>query len=185
MPKEKISDILDSFVEQLQLIQPVPPLLPYNSEWPSDCYLNTAEDGQQVGWRPARQTSTSDMFLRLGEALEETIHPDIIEYYSRYWSDPLPAKCEHGDLSLIQVWNYDDMERLRSNLIGHALAKRQQKRPLTFFFACPEPDEDYFISLDNYTGEIWLEKPGKPPIRKLAECIADFLKTVTPKSIDS
>ena len=176
---------LDEFVEQLIKLQPEAPTLPFNSEWPSDCYEARASDGIPVGWRPTRQKTQSDLFERIADALDERIHPDIAAYYCRYWSDPLPANCVEGDLSLIQVWNDEDMERLRGNLIGHALSKRQQKRPLTFFFACAEPDDNYFISVDNFSGEVLLELPGKPPIRKLADNLAEFIRSLTPRPIEN
>lgn len=177
-----VNEALDNFINQLIALQPEPPLIPYNAQWLSACYLHNANEGEMVPWRPIRQTG-NDMFLRLEEALEEKVHPDIISYYSRYWSDPLPATCADGDLTLLLVWNEEDMERLRSNLIGHALSKRQQKRPLTFFIACPEPDENFFISVDNFSGEVLLETPGKPPLRKLADNLTDFLSTLTPKTV--
>jgi len=176
---------LDKFVSQLIRLQPEAPTLPFNSEWPSDCYESSASDGQPVRWRPTRQTLKTDLFERIENALDEKVHPDIADYYSRYWSDPLPANCVEGDLSLIQVWNEEDMERLRGNLIGHALSKRQQKRPLTFFFACAEPDDNYFISVDNFSGEVLLELPGKPPIRKLANNLAEFIGSLTPRAIEN
>ncbi|WP_286238173.1 SecY-interacting protein [Neptuniibacter halophilus] len=183
MSAESVHQALEQFVSRLKQLQPEAPLIPYNSDWPSDCYLHTVSAGTPVGWRPALQTQPQDMFQRLSEALEEDVHPDLVAFYTHFWSDPLPAHCSDGDLSLLQVWNPEDMERLRSNLIGHALSKRQQKRPLTFFFACPEPDENFFISLDNFSGEVWLEAPGKPPLRKLADNLSDFLNTLQPRPI--
>lgn len=174
---------LDRFILKLQQLHPEAPTLPYNSSWASSCYLTQAQDGCSVGWRPALQQTRTDMFARLSTALNEKIHPDIVDYYCRYWSDPLPATCNDGDLSLIQVWNEDDMERLRGNLIGHALSKRQQKRPLTFFIGCAEPDEDYVISVDNFSGSVLLELPGKPPIRQLAKNLADFIDSLEPRKI--
>ena len=173
---------MDRFIDKAIKLQPTPPTLPFDENWPSLCYVHSS-DKETVAWRPTRQLNSHDMFQRLSNALEEEIHPDIANFYSRYWSDPLPATSEDGDLSLIQVWNEEDLERLRGNLVGHALAKRKQKRPLTFFIACPEPDENVFISVDNYSGEVLLEAPGKPPIRKLANNIAEFIDGLTPRHI--
>ncbi|WP_299182786.1 SecY-interacting protein [uncultured Neptuniibacter sp.] len=183
MSDSGIKAALDRFVQKFNQLHTDAPLIPYNAQWPSDCYQENAAEGTLVRWRPTPQRKTNDMFIRIGEALEESIHPDVEAFYSQYWSDPLPATCHDGDLSLIQAWNSEDMERLRSNLVGHALSKRQQKRPLTFFIACTEPDDDYFISVDNYSGEIWLETPGKPPIRKLADNLSTFLLSVEPRKI--
>lgn len=177
-----VETALDAFMRSFLDIHPILPTLPYNTDWPSECYQSRGKEGDSVEWKPVLQNIPSNMFQRLEEALDERIHPDIVDYYCRYWSDPLPASCSEGDLSLIQVWNEEDMERLRGNLVGHALSKRQQKRPLTFFFACAEPDEDYFISVDNFSGEVLLELPGKPPIRKLANTLAEFIESLTPRA---
>jgi len=174
---------LDHFIARQQVLQPTAPVTPFDSQWPSACYLQEANDGDPVGWRPVKQAEASDMFERLGEALEQQIHPDIVTFYSRYWSDPLPASCEEGELSLLQVWNAEDMERLRSNLVGHALAKRKQRQPLTLFFATTEPDGNYFLSIENESGTIWLEQPGKKPIRQLADSLAAFIDRLKPEPI--
>lgn len=183
MSEKSASEALDQFIQRQQALQSNLPLVTYDSDWPSNCYVNEVGNGNTTPWRPVKQTERQDMFERLGEALEVTIHPDLISYYTRYWSDPLPAHSSDGDLSLLLVWNNDDMERLRSNLIGHALGLRKQKRPLTFFFACTEPDGDYFLSIDNNTGEILLEQPGKKPLRKLSDSLADFLDSLEPLKI--
>ncbi|WP_067866946.1 SecY-interacting protein Syd [Neptuniibacter marinus] len=183
MSESSVSYAMDQFINKLIAIQPTPPKIRFDEDWPSLCYLNKTSDGSLADWRPTRQLKANDMFTRLSAALEEEVHQDIIEYYSRYWSDPIPAKSADGDLCLLQPWNEEDLERLRGNLIGHALSKRQQKRPLTFFIACPEPDNDYFISVDNYSGEVWLEKPGKPPIRKLENTLAAFINGLSPRPI--
>ena len=78
-------------------------------------------------------------------------------------------------MALLQVWNQDDFDRLIGNLIGHALAKRRSKSPLTLFFACTDQD-DYFLSLDNRSGRVLLEQPGVPPVRQVAENLTEFLQ---------
>lgn len=156
------------------------PQLPYDKEWPSQCWQNEADEGVLTLWKPVLQTESIDMFERLSQALETEIHPDIADFYSVYWSDPLPAKAPQGELSLLQVWNPEDIERLRANLIGHALEKRRRKLPLTLFFAVTLPDGNLIISLDNADGSIWLESPGKPPHQRLANSLAEFIHQLEP-----
>lgn len=180
MSTHSVTAALDRFIEKQQQLQTKPPLTVYDAKWPSACYTETVQDGTKVTWRPVRQSEPQDMFERLGNALEVEVHPDLVAYFSRYWSDPLPARASDGELSLLQVWNEEDLERLRSNLIGHAMAVQKQKRPLTFFFACTEPDGDYFLSIDNESGEILLEQPGKKPLRKLADSLADYIDSLEP-----
>lgn len=159
------------------------PVTPYDPEWPSPCYRQTSEPGMPVCWQPVRMESRNDMFSRLKEALEENLYPDLIDYYSRYWSDPIPCHLPDGTrLSLLFVWNEADMERLRANLIGHALNTRAQKRALTLFVGVLEADADDMITLNNQDGSIWLERPGKKPHARLADSLADFLEQLTPIS---
>ncbi len=177
---------LDDFMARLEALHASSdwPRLPYDPDWPGPCYLHKAEAGVAVGWRPVRNIEGTDMFQRLAKALEQELHPDIIEFFSRYWSDPLPAQLPDGrHTCLLQAWNPDDLERLRSNLIGHALSKQKQKRPLTLFFGTLEPDSDLILSLNNQDGSIWLERPGKAPQEKLANSLAELLHSLTPLPI--
>lgn len=181
------ANALDDFITQLEALHASSgwPHLPYDPDWLSPCYLRTADAGVAVGWHPVRNNEGTDMFQRLAEALELEIHPSIIEFFSRYWSDPLPARLPDGrEICLLQTWNADDMERLRSNLIGHALSKQKQKRPLTLFFGTLEPDSDFMLSLDNQDGSIWLERPGKAPQEKLANSLAELLHSLKPLPIE-
>ena len=61
------------------------------------------------------------------------MHPDLVEYFSSYWSGGIETKSIEGHASLIQLWNKEDFDRLIENYIGHSLAKRRLKEPLTFF----------------------------------------------------
>ena len=49
------------------------------------------------------------------------------------------------------------------------------------FFACTEPDGDYFLTINNDTGEVQLEAPGRKPLRTVAGCLAEFMDTLTPQ----
>ncbi len=159
------------------------PVTEYDSDWPSCCYQRKVDNGTAVPWKPVRQQQQHSLFEGLESALETEIHPDIKAYYGRYWSDPIPAEFNHDKLSLLFVWNDDDYERLRANIIGHALSKQKIKQPLTFFFACTEPEE-LVLSLENSTGKILLEKPGRPPLQEIAPSMADFLSQLTPIKTD-
>lgn len=181
-----LDQAIDQFIEQflaLYRTDQIPmPTSEYDTDWLSSCYQSSAEDGVDVPWKPVRQKNLHPLFEGLESALETPIHPDLKSYYGRYWSDPIPATFKNDDLSLLFVWNDDDYERLRANLIGHALSKQKIKQPLTFFFACTEPDE-LVLSLENSSGKILLEKPGRPPLREVAPSMAEFFKQLVPRKI--
>ena len=151
---------------------------PFDPEWRSDCEFHQSTD--QTFWRPVRQLPRVD-FSGLSNAVETSIHPDIINYYSSYWSGTLETDSQEGPVSLIQLWNQDDFERLISNLIGHAINKIRAKHPYTIFFATTEPDSELFLSIDNTSGVVLLEEPGKAPIREVDSNICAFLNRLEPK----
>ena len=157
----------------------------YDQEWRSPCELpafenkNRTQAPELVAWRPVPQTPPVD-FSGLENALETTIHPDIVEYFSSFWSSTIEGKSIEGHASLIQLWNQEDFDRLIENFIGHALAKRQLKEPLTLFIATTEADSEYFLSIDNATGAVLLEEPGRPPLRQVEDNLETFLRRLTP-----
>ncbi|MGB1239701.1 MAG: SecY-interacting protein [Pseudomonadales bacterium] len=179
----EIHQILETFVKRWlehQRANGINLDIDYDTQWPSPCYIGSDRlaDGDPCSWQPVAQDSHT-MFERLGTALETQIHPDIVAYYSCFWSEHLRATCNNGELELLQLWNEEDLERLRSNLVGHAMSKQKQRQPLSLFFALTLPDEG-MLCIDNDSGEVWYELPGKKPIRKIADSLSDFLKTLSP-----
>ncbi len=184
MKDHDLTNSLDSFVtafiQRHQQHHHCLPHIDYDPQWPSECYQQTTATGEPVPWVPVLQQQTPELFQGLAHALETDIHPDIVRYYTRYWSDPLPASFNGDRLNLLFVWNDEDYERLRGNLIGHALTQRRRKLPLTLFFACTEP-EDFILSVDNASGQVMLEQPGQAPLRVIAESLAAFIGQLKPE----
>ncbi len=151
----------------------------YDADWHSECEFKQADNISY--WKPCPQKYPVD-FSGLANAAEARIHPDIQAFYGSFWSGSLEAKSQEGPLSLIQLWNQSDFDRLIENLIGHLMAKQQARQPFTVFFATTDPDSELFLSVDNDTGKVLLEEPGKPPIREVESdlaCFLDRLEAVT------
>lgn len=164
---------------------------PFDPDWRSPCEIGApieTEQGPLIAWQPlARHPATvTDDFAPLERALELPIHPDIKAYWGAYWAAGLEAEAIDGHVSLLFPWNPEDLERLNENLIGHALSKKaggkkgSRNRNMTVFFACTEPESELFLSVDNETGAVLLEKPGFKPIREVAPDLASFLTTLVP-----
>ena len=151
---------------------------PFDPEWRSDCEVHQTAD--QTFWRPVEQTPKVN-FSGLANAVEAPIHPDIVSYYSSYWSGTLEADSEEGRVSLSQLWTQDDFERLIRNLVGPALNKIRARHPFTVFFATTDPDSELFLSIDNESGAVLLEEPAKAPIREVETDISTFLNRLEPK----
>ena len=151
----------------------------FQTDWRSPSELH--QDSGLTYWKPIRQQSPVS-FDGLSHALELEIHADIKAYYASYWSGTLEADSSEGRVSLIQLWNAEDFDRLIANLIGHALAKQKSRHEFTVFIANTDPDTEVFLSIDNSSGAILLEEPGKPPLRQVETDIHTFLRRLKPKN---
>ncbi|MEM1435508.1 MAG: SecY-interacting protein Syd [Pseudomonadota bacterium] len=171
------------------------PTVEYDADWPSPCEVghwfyadpspDVAHDSVQlIRWQPQPrwtdpQNGWPNDFDGLEAALEVPIHPDFKALFS-HWSATLELNAPDGHVSLLQLWNPADAERYIENLIGHILVQRRACAPLTLFFACTEPDSELILSLDNASGAVVLEQPGRRPERQVAGSLADFLATLEP-----
>jgi SecY interacting protein Syd len=151
---------------------------PYDADWRSPCELEQV--GDLTYWRPIQQHPPVN-FEGLAHALEVPIHPDICAYYGSWWSGTLEASSEEGPVSLIQLWNEEDFERLIANLIGHSLNQRRSRSPFSVFFATTDPDSEMFLTIHNETGVVLLEEPGKKPLREVESDIHSFLRRLKPE----
>lgn len=180
-----VETALAEFMEHMQ--KSYPDLqAPFDPAWRSPCEVGEVVDGDAgplIGWQPLRRhpDTVAEDFAPLERALEITIHPDIKAYYGAYWAAGLEAEAVDGHVSLLFLWNTEDVARLNENLIGHALAKQQAKSSMSVFFACTDPDSELFLSVDNDSGAILLEKPGFKPVRQVADDLASFLETLVPR----
>ncbi|MDP4598595.1 MAG: SecY-interacting protein [Pseudomonadales bacterium] len=152
---------------------------PFDADWRSPCELNNHREADEISWRPVPQASPVS-FDGLANALEQPVHPDIYAYFGSFWGGSLEATTDAGHVSLIQLWNPADFDRLIENLVGHTLVQRRAKLDYTVFFATTDPDSELFLSIDNRTGRVMLEEPGKAPRRSVAANIATFLDQLTP-----
>lgn len=155
----------------------------FDPEWASPCergshWLND-DDEPHIEWQPIPRTPGDD-FAGLERALEFPIHPDIKAHYGRYWSANLEAEAPDGHVSMLYMWNPEDVDRLVENLIGHSVACRHNRTPFSVFFACTEPDSDLYLTVNNDSGVVQLEEPGKKPIRTIAPSLAEFYSLLVP-----
>ena len=159
------------------------PTVEEDEQWPSPCEQGKAE-GNNVFWQPviiASSVMSNINFENVESALELTLHEDIKTYFTTIFSEELLAESKDGQLSLLFAWNEDDFQRLQENIIGHILMKRRMKQQETVFFAVTD-EEDIIVSIVNDTGEVWVERVGCKPHKKLAGSLAEFLLQLSPCS---
>lgn len=153
------------------------PICDKDLEWVSICEQGKHDDTSNY-WKPA--TAPEELtFENVEEALELKLHSDIKTYFTTLFSDQLLVKCSEGELLLLFAWNLDDFERLQENIIGHVLMKQKLKQAVTLFFAITD-DDDYILSLNNDSGEVWVERVGCEPHKKLANTLSEFIATLSP-----
>ena len=154
------------------------PTQQYDPAWPSPCQVGEPDARGTIHWQPVERSVAGD-FSGLEHALEVEIHTDVKAYYGSFWCGCIEASAEEGGLTLIQIWNANDFDRLGENILGHALAKQRIKAPLTLFFATTD-ERELMLSVDNTTGRVVLEDPGSPSIREIARSLGEFLDRVDP-----
>lgn len=168
---------------------------PWDPDWRSPCETaaprlagnasqtaNAEHGAMEIPWLPCRRSDQDmlSLFNPLERALEIEIHDDIKTYFGSYYAGGLETNSAEGPVSLLQLWNDDDGNRLIENLLGHALAKQRAKAPFSVFFALTEVDSEMFLAIENHTGHVLLERPGYKPERTVAGSLAEFLMGLEP-----
>jgi len=167
------------------------PTIVHDEQWLSPCELG-AHDTNHHYWQAVAMTSellTNEQeellsFTNVESALDIELHQDIKTYFTTIFSGDIEAQCEEGELSLLFAWNKEDFERLQENIIGHILMKQRLKQAETVFFAVTD-EEDMIISIDNNSGEVWVEQVGCKPHKKLSDSLVEFISHLSPKIVVS
>ena len=179
MSTNLLEEAIDRFVDHYQKSHEML-ICPGDPDWQSPCESGPAETAGDILWRPVRRHALTTDFADLEKALEFELHPDLKTHYARYWSANLEAEAPDGHVSLIYLWNQQDVDRLVENFIGHVVACRNNKTPFAGFFATTEPDSDYFLTINNDTGQVQLEQPGYKPLRVISNSLAEFYDLLVP-----
>ena len=151
------------------------PSVCFDPPWPSPCVKHADEEHQY--WSPRAKNDFS-IFEPLENALERTFHPDFVAFYASFWSNGICVEREDINFALIQTWNKEDQEQLKENLLGHAFMKLRAKQPLSLFIGCTFGDE--IICIDNESGHIVLERPGRKAHKVFADNLESFLISLSP-----
>ena len=178
----ELTQLIDAFTSHYECSD-CPLTIPYDSQWPSPCYLKQGHEGELVPWEPKRQSENQQSalsFKNVEDALDIELNADFCQFFTQFFSNNLPVVAEHGPCELLQVWNEEDFERLQQNIIGHLLMKKRLKQEPTLFFALTDED-DFVLSVLNSTGEVVLEQVGRPPKKVISGSLSAFIATLSPE----
>tara|TARA_R110002072_G_scaffold154_4_gene1060 strand:- start:4472 stop:5029 length:558 start_codon:yes stop_codon:yes gene_type:complete len=153
------------------------PYVEFESEWLSECVLAKGNKPGAYFWKPEKRQQQLS-FSELEKALEISFPKDLIDFYGSFWSNGICVERDDINFSLIQIWNDEDEQHLKENILGHVFAKIKAKLPLTFFIGSTFGDE--VICLDQETGNVVLEKPGYAASRVLSPDLPGFLISLQP-----
>ena len=172
-----MATLLNEYVEAYQHKYQHLPVTESDEDWPSPCEVTTFGEGT-ITWQPVKIADKLS-FDNVEQALELTLHQDIKAFFTAFYSESIDFSCDEGNLSLLFPWSEKDYQRLQENIIGHLLMKQKLKQEPTIFFALTD-EEDLILSVINDTGEVWVERVGKAPHKKVANSISEFLSELKP-----
>jgi len=174
--KEAVWQFGQAYIEGYQQQHNSLPIADVDPESTSPCQVDIKENDKTT-WQVIKINESLD-FKNINSALDVTINQDIEDYFGSMYADSIPAETSDGKLSLLFAWDHNDFQRLQENIIGHIMMKQRLKQKITLFFAVTD-EEDMIISLDNDSGEIWVEQVGCEPHKKLANSMQEFLSSLS------
>lgn len=173
-----LDSLLTRYVNLFHATEKKLPSVKFDSTWPSPCQVEADQSGL-VYWRP-HERNQIQLFAGLEKSLEFSFHNDIKQFYGSFWSNGVSVEREDINFNLIQIWNEEDEQQLLENMLGHIFAKIKAKLPISFFIGCGFGED--VICLEQETGQIVIEQPGKKVQKVLAPNLESFLISLTPTS---
>lgn len=173
---QALLNFTSSFTEKYQEKHGQLPVVASDPDWLSPCEQGASSDEENF-WKPI-EIDENLTFNNVEKALDIVLHDDFKAYFTCFFSESIDANCSEGELSLLFPWSKDDFERLQQNLIGHIMMKQRLKQDITLFFAVTD-EEDMIISIDNESGEVWVELVGCQPHKKLANNVTEFIESLS------
>ena len=171
----QLDRLASEFISAVEKRDGTLPTAPHEPDWESLAISGSADSGL-VYWQPTRRHEAFSL-EGLSKALEAELPTECADYFGHFWSGSIPVMWGERPFELLQLWNNDDENNLKHNLLGHSLEKKRVREPLTVFFAVV--DDARFLSVDAATGAVMLEEVGGQRPEEVAADLAALLFSVT------
>lgn len=152
-----------------------PPVSTTLADSDSPCIQHRTEHG--VCWLPQPFTLPPTLSA-VERGVEIALQPAAVAWYTSQFAADMEVHWRGEEITLLQVWNEDDFQRLQENLIGHLVMKRRLKQSPTLFIAAT-PHDTEIISICNLSGEVIREALGTKKRQVLSANVSDFLTECT------
>jgi SecY interacting protein Syd len=169
--------LLTRYVNLYSEHHPALPYVTFENSWPSECVVKQGERQGCYYWKPVRRNQAI-RFDDMEAALEIKFPAEIHAFYGTFWSNGICVERHDINFNLIQVWNEEDEQMLKENILGHMFARIRAKLPLSYFIGSTHGED--IICLDHDSRQIILEKPGFRGHKVLADTLENFLISLQP-----
>lgn len=120
-----------------------PPVSTTLADSDSPCIQHRTEHG--VCWLPQPFTLPPTLSA-VERGIEIALQPAAVAWYTSQFAADMEVHWRGEEITLLQVWNEDDFQRLQENLIGHLVMKRRLKQSPTLFIAATPMTQRLFQS---------------------------------------
>lgn len=148
------------------------PLTEHDPEWPSPCETGEVDAESMVRWRPIARAPEAD-FRALEESLGVALRDELKTWLGAWWCLPIEATWREDTVVLRGFANEAEFARFEAGLVRHVRAARAVTVPVAVFH------DDRFVSVDNATGAVLIEDPGRAP-SVAAQSLSAFLEALAP-----
>jgi SecY interacting protein Syd len=138
-------------------------LVEYDPDWSSPCVIIPPNSDGMVKWQPIVMNPTP-AFDHIA------LHLSLCEFFGSFWGKSVEAEYAGEAIELRVAWNAEDRDQIMEFV-------REQVLAGTPVFIAHSYSDGYF-GVDNVTGVVWLCEAGYPPIRPVAESLAQFLMAI-------
>ncbi len=180
MTKPAIHDAQDRFfgryLDAVRAATGALPLSEDDTENPSPCFVEGADESELRAWRPVPRDASNDVLAALEHAIGATLHRDVRAWFERWWS--LPIEGAWNDETVVLGCAASERELVvlldaASRSLGRNGFPKETSVPVAVLH------DGRRVRVGNVSGRVWILGSDGQEIL-VAPSLAAFLDEVTP-----